>query len=315
MNKINTAEKIFNEYLKDSIVSIDPIAGGNINDTYLIAASSGKYVLQRLRKKMALSKLEYNFRLYSDLCDRKHILYPRWICRQDGSFFATDSEGQSWRMYDYIEGDILSAPLSDDQCYACGYGLGRLHSALSELPASPKAVYPVLHDLGYYYEHYIDILRGGDLCEDNRDASVEDKIRKKMSEISSGSSPDISVIHGDAKISNILFKNGEAAGFLDWDTIMTGSRAEEIADCIRSACLKDGKPDRSAAEALVNGYRDASGTGDELIKKIPAAFDKICFELALRYYTDAISKDKHFKEKYPGYRLKRAKELLELFYE
>ena len=109
----------------------------------------------------------------------------------------------------------------------------------------------------------------------------------------------------------MLFREEKVVGFLDWDTVMEGSVSEEIADCIRSACIKDGKLDIRAAKALIEGYISASGTDEMITDLVPGAFDKICFELALRYYTDAISENKHFKEKYPGYRLKRAKELLQ----
>ena len=45
------------------------------------------------------------------------------------------------------------------------------------------------------------------------------------------------------------------------------------------------------------------------MNNIGDVFNKICFELGLRYYTDALDKEKYFKEKYPGYSLERAKSL------
>ena len=59
-----------------------------------------------------------------------------------------------------------------------------------------------------------------------------------------------------------------------------------------------------------------TGVAIEIAKEIdellPDCFNKICFELGLRYYMDYISHDEHFKEIYPGYRLDRAKSLLEV---
>lgn len=303
---------ICREFSIIDILDVTTFSGGNINDTYLIESTSGKYVLQRLQKKMDCSKLQFNYKLYSKVCESEGILYPKWLSLRDGGFFFTDKEGCDWRMYVYLEGDVLSVPLSEEQCYACGYGLGRLHKVLSGLSEKPLAVYPHMHDMEFYYGQYVDALNGKNLCEENRDTDIEETIRTMISKITSAADAGESVIHGDAKISNILFQNGRVAGFLDWDTLMTGSVNEEIADCIRSCCVSGNTLDTAAFRALINGYRDTSGAGEDITDKVAASFEKICFELALRYYTDAISFENHFKEKYPGYRVTRAKELIEL---
>lgn len=51
---------------------------------------------------------------------------------------------------------------------------------------------------------------------------------------------------------------------------------------------------------------------EEVRELLPAALSKICFELGLRYYTDAVSKSEIFTEKYPGYRIVNAKNLIAL---
>lgn len=311
IEKDQSVKEISGRFIDEEVLSVVSLGLGNINDTFIVETGSGKYVLQRIQKKMDPTKLEYNYGLYSKICEQENMLFPKWIRDRDGKFFVSDSDGNSWRMYPYIEGEILSAPLSEAQCHACGEGLGRIHAALKKLPEAPKPVYPHLHDMGYYYEQYVNTLRGDGLCEDSRDADVEEKIRRKMAEISSFDTGSKSVVHGDAKLSNMLFREGKVVGFLDWDTVMEGSVSEEIADCIRSACIKDGKLDIRGAKALIEGYISASRTDEIITDLVPGAFDKICFELALRYYTDAISDNKHFIEKYPGYRLKRAKELLQ----
>lgn len=311
MSDENSVIEISGRFLEEEIRSVFSSGQGNINDTFIVETGSGKYVLQRLQKKMDPAKLEFNYGLYSEICERENILFPKWIGSREGQFFVTDRDGNRWRMYPYIEGEILSAPLSKEQCYACGEGLGRIHKTLKNLPEAPKPVYPHLHDLIYYQEQYILTINGADLCEDNRDSQIEEQIRRKMAEVSSFDTGIRSIVHGDAKISNMLFRNGRVVGFLDWDTVMEGTASEEIADCIRSACISDGKLDIGAAKALIEGYKAASHPDETITDLIPGAFDKICFELALRYYTDAISNKKYFKEKYPGYRLKRAKELFQ----
>jgi Ser/Thr protein kinase RdoA (MazF antagonist) len=317
-------QPICRRFLKEDPVSAEPLEEGHINDTYLVRTDSGKYVLQRLQKKMDPKRLIYNYGLYAPVFEAHGFLYPKWLRDEAGEYFHTDECGERWRMYPYIEGEVLSTPLTKEQLFACGQGLARVHRILKELPGAPQAVYPILHDLRYYYDRYLELLSSGDIMEENRDSAVEAKLTERLGAFLSvrsdcpennpgegvtpnGIAPenDIAIIHGDAKLSNMLFRNGQVVGMLDLDTVMDGSVTEELADCIRSCCVNRGTFDREAADILADGYR-----GGAAISHLPQAFNKIHLELALRYYTDALSKEKHFKERYPGYRLERVRELL-----
>ncbi|MBR6999738.1 MAG: phosphotransferase [Lachnospiraceae bacterium] len=336
MSRAEQLQPICRRFLKEDPVSAEPLEEGHINDTYLVRTDSGKYVLQRLQKKMDPKRLIYNYGLYAPVFEAHGFLYPKWLRDEAGEYFYTDECGDRWRMYPYIEGEVLSTPLTKEQLFACGQGLARVHRILKELPGAPQAVYPILHDLRYYYDRYLELLNGGDIMEENRDPAVEAQLSERLGTFLSGKeggfgciqkendtpkesavreegaalkriapANDIAIIHGDAKLSNILFRNGQVVGMLDLDTVMAGSVTEELADCIRSCCVNRGTFDREAADILADGYR-----GGAAISHLPQAFNKIHLELALRYYTDALSKEKHFKERYPGYRLERVRELL-----
>ena len=341
MSGAEQLQPICRRFLKEDPVSAEPLEEGHINDTYLVRTDSGKYVLQRLQKKMDPKRLIHNYGLYAPVFEAHGFLYPKWLRDEAGEYFHTDECGDRWRMYPYIEGEVLSTPLTKEQLFACGQGLARVHRILKELPGAPQAVYPILHDLRYYYDRYLELLNGGDIMEENRDPVAEAKLSERLGAFLSvrsdcpennpgeGAAPnciapanDIAIIHGDAKLSNILFRNGQVAGMLDLDTVMAGSVTEELADCIRSCCVNRGTFDREAAGILADGYRggaaDALADGEQsgeaevpsAVSHLPQAFNKIHLELALRYYTDALSKEIHFKERYPGYRLERVRELL-----
>ncbi|MBO4325425.1 MAG: phosphotransferase [Lachnospiraceae bacterium] len=363
---------ICRQFTDEAVTETEAVSEGHINDTYFIRTASGRFVLQRLQPKMDPEKLLYNFGLYSAVCEAVGWAYPKWMRCKDGNYFRTDAEGFRWRMYPYIEAETLKTPLTKEQLFACGKGLSKLHGLLQKLSAEPKPVYPMLHDLSVYCERYRATLSGSNLCEENRVPDIEEQIQRgiagflpnkrrtetdnaesvnnllKISEwkgMRSGTenTNEKCIIHGDAKLSNILFRNGEVIGMLDWDTVMAGSASEELADCIRSCCVNRGTFDREAAEVIVEGYRsgmrevpkeisaagwlETAGTGrtgtmmseainaeagmaEPVLSHLPQAFDKINFELALRYYTDVISKEKVLKERYPGYRLTRVRELL-----
>ena len=69
--------------LDDEILSVTELGDGHINDTFLVEASNGKYVAQRLSKNMDIDKLEYNYDLYSEVFEGFGWLYPKMIKDED----------------------------------------------------------------------------------------------------------------------------------------------------------------------------------------------------------------------------------------
>ena len=302
-------EDICGNFIKEAIESISPVDMGHINDTYIVGTSAGRFICQRVAGKMDTKKLIYNYELYSQACEDAGWMCPKWLKDRNGRYFFTDENGDNYRLYPFIEGDILNAPGSGAILYACGQGLARMHDILGRMKGVPQAVYPGLHDLKQYYRQYEKALKAATLSKDNRDAELETIIGSRIQNMLDIAVAEAVPVHADPKLSNMVFKNGKVIGFIDMDTVMQGSRAEDLADCIRSCCVTDGHPDKEAARVVTEGYASIGG------KAIPTetlkpAFNKICFELALRYYTDAISNAGHFKEHFPGYRLAKAKALL-----
>lgn len=310
-------DDIYSKYISDTVKSINSLGGGHINDTYVIDTARGRYICQRISRGIDTVKLEYNYNLYSKACDEYDWLYPAMLKTAEGDYFVTDEDGDKWRVYRCIEGGIINPPFKKDDLYACGVGLAKMHKILSTLTEEPKANYPHLHDLKYYYDIYLKMKNSDDICEENRDIFLESVIDNKFNEMPYYKAESTAVVHGDTKLANIILNKGEVVAFIDFDTIMMGSKLEDIADCVRSASLRDRTFDKTAAEILVDGYLNTAPeeVGDEVMKNLPDAFNKICFELGLRYYMDALSKEKVFKEKYPGFRIDNAKRLLSVSWE
>ena len=306
---------ICRNYTESPVLSAFPLGDGHINDTFLSDTAEGKYVVQRVGDKLDTAKFEYNYELYADILDKNGIYYPVWLKNTSGKRFFTDENGFRWRMYKYIDSEIKSVPLKIKQLFFVGQGLSKLHMTLREIKESPRAVYPHLHDLKYYYDTYVKLRNSDELCKENIDKTIDKAIDDNIDKMLSIDPVKDSVVHGDAKLANILFKDDKVIGFIDFDTIMNGSWLEDVADCIRSCCIDDGELNISKAKRLINGYLSISDN-DKMcedirneMNNIGDVFNKICFELGLRYYTDALAKEKYFKEKYPGYSLERAKSL------
>ena len=334
---------IFNKYIEERIVSLRSLEEGHINDTFLVETKSGKYVLQLLNERMDVEKLLYNYKLYSKAFDEYGMLYPKWIEINDNKsavyineknsrgntedevnikqapkcYFFEDPEGQIWRLYTYIEGDTVKSNIDEDEAFALGEGLARLHDIMLTIKTEPKAVYPHLHDLERYYKFYRDCLHNEELCkQENRSGRIEREIEERIKPFLDNNYVNFQTVHGDPKLSNAIFRNGKVVGFIDMDTIMTGSIEEDLADCIRSCCIHDGSYNHKLAKKIIEGYESVCFNDKNLDfktafeKRVDFSFEKICFELGLRYYTDAISNEHYFKGKSSEYLIKRAKELL-----
>lgn len=295
-------------------VSIYPLGDGHINDTYRINAPSGLYVIQRISKSIDIDAIEFNYDLYSRAFKNSLLKYPVWKELGRNRYHYTDSNGYNWRLYPYIDGDIPSYPLSNESLYACGQGLAELHNIFDNISEFPHAAYPHLHDINYYYMRYLDILsdQGNDFSL--RNPEIENLISERIGNYTDSAYYTldcVAIIHGDTKIANMLFDNNKVTAFLDMDTLMMGSRIEDIADCVRSCCIHDGCFDGISAKVLTEGYKSIyKKKAYDVDNYLSYALNKICFELALRYYTDYLSGNKVFKEKYPGYHFDRTISLL-----
>ena len=303
-------EEICREFTQSKILSVTPFGDGHINDTFrVVTDDEGTFICQRIRKAMNLAALEHNYLLYASAFEGAGMPYPIWLRTWEGKYFHTDPEGDHWRMYPMIEGEVLELPLSEDALFACGQGLARTHQALQNLSGTPTAVYPMLHDLKHYADRYQGILEDGAFYEEQRDGALEEEIKLGIGEMLSLKVDKTRMIHGDPKLANILFRDGRVKTLIDLDTVMQGSLLEDIADCIRSCCAKDGRTDPEATKVLLQGYQSVAGEllCENELELLPKVIRKICFELGLRYYTDSIAKQKSFREKYPGYLREKAK--------
>ena len=296
------------KFIHDRIESVFSFGDGRINDTYRLNTDKAGYICQRIRGSMDTGILEHNYLLYSEAFEKAGLLFPKWMKTEEDSYFYTDADGQHWRMYPFINGEISTIPLYRDMIFACGKGLAGLHRILQTLWEKPLAVFPMHHDLEYYYDHYLWVLNN-DLSGEERDEELEKYISIKIRDFLDIRTDRSAVIHGDPKLANILFERGKIKAFIDLDTVMPGSLSEDIADCARSCCENEGNIDADMLQVFLQGYQSegADLLSSEEAELLPQMISKICFELGLRYYTDAVAKKKSFKEKHPGYLLNKAR--------
>ncbi len=317
------------------IRGITPIGGGNVNDTWLVRFSSGKFaILQKLSRavfsdpslvtanlKRVTGHLQQELKKKNDTS----IRIPQLLHSPHGEATFIDHRGNHWRMLSYINDSrtvtVLQTPA---QAREIGRLLGCFHLLLSTLdPADLDNPLPGFHVTSQYLADYDTICRHrppplrireqwcADQIERFRDRS--DILQLHRSELTSG------IIHGDPKVANFLFAadSDTAISLIDLDTVMPGLVLHDLGDCLRSCCNSAGEEiaapeetsfDEECFAAVMEGYcSQASGLlGTKDRQLLIDATWLISFELGLRFFMDHLAGNKYFKIQGPDQNLHRA---------
>jgi Ser/Thr protein kinase RdoA (MazF antagonist) len=127
------------------------------------------------------------------------------------------------------------------------------------------------------------------------------------------------VAHNDAKLDNVLFRDGAAVCLVDLDTLMPGAWFWDIGDLLRTASTTSAEDepraervvfDAALYDAAAAGYGRGVSTGvadAAEIDAIGAAGAIVTYEQAVRFLTDWIAGDVYYRTTRPGQNRDRAR--------
>ncbi len=291
-------QEISNAYFRSHHISFQPIQGGLTNKSYLVTDSNTKqYLLQQLHQLFNPVTIE-DFLVISLYLTKKGWKIQKQIPTIDGQYYQFDHQGKIWRLATYIKADeYLETKWSEITYIKIGALLADLHVDLGELTYIPRYQIPHFHDTRYYVQRLIllkaklpttalqnfanQLLTTYDLLP------PFPKIKKQL-------------IHGDPRTNNILFRNTKPFTYIDFDTIMHGSRWIDIGDLLRSI---SGDISQTSLQfslrnirAITQGYYNnskVSKTYDSFTKTAIIAMQHIAIELSIRFITDIVD-DSYF---------------------
>lgn len=320
--------------IPQNILSITPFGSGHINDTYKVETERKNYLLQRINHEIFknIEGLTSNIVKVTDFLKSKidkdsEIQVLNSIEGQSGQYYYKDSEGNYWRIFDFIANsksyDLVE---NEELAFQGGKSYGWFVRMLSDYPATE------LVDTIPNFHHAESRITNFKQAVKNNLAGRAEKVKDLISELSNraeemekiqllgdqGKIP-VRVTHNDTKINNVLFNDkNEGICVIDLDTVMPGYVHFDFGDAIRTftnTANEDEKDlgkismDINLYEGFVKGFlqETKSVLSKTEVKYLAFSAKYIVYEQTIRFFADYLDGDKYYKIKYPGHNLVRTK--------
>jgi Ser/Thr protein kinase RdoA (MazF antagonist) len=308
-----------------SVVSIEPLGNGFINDTYLVATEGKLFVLQKINSHVFpqpeqimanLMALNQHIGQFNDT--QITLKIPQLLKTETHSNFFRDKQGDYWRALSFIDNtESLEKLCNLAQAEQVGFALGQFHRITQNLDATQLYdTLPGFHISPGYLDHYQHIKNCTAVPEDSYCADFIAHFQRIVHDLESAKEQgllSVRTIHGDPKLNNFLFDKDSQCivSIVDLDTVKPGLIHYDIGDCIRSSCHNPvtDEFDLEICGTLLTSYLQemvAYFTENDYQFLYPA-IRLIPFELGLRFYTDFLEGNRYFKVNDPEENLHRAK--------
>lgn len=296
-----------------SIIDIQPLGNGHINDTYRIETPTHAFVLQRINKRVfpQPEQIMANLTCLNGHLGRQNsqqclLKIPKIIETQTGKTFINDDEGDFWRALDFIDNtESLETIDNCDQARQVGTALGQFHRLTKSLPAeSLYDTLPGFHIAPEYFRYYQQVQAQTGVAEHAECADFITQNQFIINDLESAKAQGlltVRTIHGDPKLNNFLFDktSRQIVSLVDLDTVKPGLIHYDVGDCLRSCChvINSNEFDMDICQAVLTNYltemaRCFSQADYQLLYP---AIRLIPFELGLRFYTDYLAGNCYFK--------------------
>ncbi len=287
------------------VQQVTRIASGLIHQTYKIKASKGIFILQRLHPMLATKAIAEDFRAVTSHLESRGFSAPTCVLTKRGEVLSSDGR-RRWRMQTCLPGRTYHTIKNTVMAREAGRMYAKLHRTLGGIPHTFRSA-SALHDTKKIYDVFLKTVRR------YRSSLLMQKVKNEMAlvrrelpKLFLPRSLPRRVIHGDPKISNILFSGTRATAIVDLDTCNRHTVLVDLGDAFRSWCGKaEDDPHNhfrvDMFRAAWRGYKkEAEGflTNTERCL-VPKAIALITLELAARFLTD------YFNNTYFGWDRKR----------
>jgi len=274
-----------------------PLSGGLINDTFAVRDDAGAPIacVQRLHAIFA-GEVNLDIEAVTAHVAARGLVTPR-VIRTQADRAWLDHEGRAWRALTWVDGTSVHRVPSPEWAESAGELVGRFHRAVADLQHDYAFVRAGVHDTAAHLARLHAHIASADV----EAAELARAIAAAAAALPALPDTAPRHVHGDLKISNVMFEGGVARCLVDLDTVARGTLAFELGDAMRSWCNPRGEDagsvvfDLDIFRAAMRGYRrvaDAILTPAER-RSIVIGLETVCLELAARFANDVIE-DRYF---------------------
>lgn len=280
----------------------EPVEAGHINRTYRVETDDASYALQWVNPIFDPA-IHLDIQAVTSRLAAAGLVTPRLVPAGERLWIEA-AGGGVWRLMTWVAGEMLLRADGPARCREAGRLLGSFHRALWDLDHEFCQARIGVHDTarhlaaleqatGAHRTHHLH----------HRIAPVADAILEAASSLAPLGGLPGRVVHGDPKISNVVFSpEGRAVCLVDLDTLARMPLPVELGDALRSWCHPRGEDEEgpfvlSHFEAALAGWSAGIGglpAAAERVALVPAV-ETIALELASRFCRDA------FEESYFGW--------------
>jgi len=300
--KNSIPKEVLEAYDIGKIDSVKVVTDGLVHKTYDLKTDRGRFILQRVHSVLATKAVSADFLAVTSFLCEKGFPTPKAVLSKSGEVLV-HSRGDKWRMQTKLPGKTFHVLNDRTMAYEAGKIYADFHNVLNEISYKFKAK-KLLHETEKIYNKFLGEIRRPRHTSFLGD--VEKEIEFIKLELPTYFLPNdlpIRVIHGDPKISNILFDGkGRAKAIIDLDTCNRRPLLVELGDAFRSWCGNEEDDPKNKFclqmfQSSWGGYKEGAGDlmTDREKEYLPQAIGTITLELACRFLTD------YFTDNYFGW--------------
>ncbi|MDE0885542.1 MAG: aminoglycoside phosphotransferase family protein [Myxococcota bacterium] len=281
---------------------LEPLEGGLINESWRAVVPGAEYVAQRVHGDFSPG-IHRNMQAVSRHLNVRGVSVAQLLPTDEGALFSDLGEGGRWRVMKRLPGVTFRKCQSPAQARSAGELVAAFHGGMVDWDGPLEPIGFAFHEM----DQHLDDLRRA--LEQRRDHPLRSGVRDLAERIfsihatwPSRLSLPRRVLHGDLKLSNILFaganspERDRAQSLIDLDTISRLPLFYDMGDAWRSWCNVGGEGpedirlDLEIFAASAEGYLSKLNfelLGEERDSMIPA-LEYLSLELCARFATDAL---------------------------
>jgi len=278
--------------------TLTALTSGHINQTYHVASAARRGILQRLNPIFG-PEVHLDIDAITKRLESEGLRTPRLEPTRMGKLWHEAEDGGIWRLQTLIEGRTHAVSSGPAMCESAGELVAKFHGALDGWGHTFFHRRLGVHDTAQHIASLEEALskHGAHPAFEVVEKHANDVLAKLQALPGLSGFPE-HIVHGDLKLTNILFDgDGCALALIDLDTLAPMPIAHEMGDALRSWCNVSGESaeapefDLRFFEASLRGYARGGGgrLSREELESIPAGVETICLELTVRFLADALN--------------------------